>query len=64
MQPQPTAQRLRLASELDAAGWPSVADDVRDGIALAVILDRLRDIGEQDSDAAAIIAIIASAATP
>lgn len=49
------AQREEVAAELEDAGWPAVAADVRDGVDYDVILRRLREIGEGDSDAAEII---------
>lgn len=52
---QDDARRERIADELESAGWPSVAEDVRDGWDLDVILERLHDIGEGDSEAADII---------
>lgn len=50
------AIREELACRLEDAGWPSVADDVRDGIPSDVILERLSEIGEGHSDAYQIIA--------
>lgn len=50
------AARETLAVELEDAGWPSVAEDVRDGVSCETILHRLRDIGEGDSEAAEIVA--------
>lgn len=46
----------KLADELAAAGWPSVADDAREGLHPETILRRLRSIGEGESDAAEIVA--------
>lgn len=46
----------QVASDLEAAGWPSVADDVRDGLDPDTLLSRLHSIGEGDSDAADLIA--------
>jgi hypothetical protein len=40
----------RLARELEDAGWPSVADDVREGVPLDTVLKRLREIGEGDGE--------------
>lgn len=50
--------RWEAADELREAGWPSVADDVEAGLPQTAILNRLRDIGEDDTDAAAIVASI------
>lgn len=47
--------RLELADELDSIGWPSVADDIREGVSPDVVIERLRDIGEGDSEAAMLI---------
>lgn len=49
--------RAEAADELDRAGWPSVAMDMRDGVPLDVIARRLRDLSEGDSDAAHIVAL-------
>ncbi|HEY5052534.1 MAG TPA: hypothetical protein VII45_03910 [Solirubrobacterales bacterium] len=45
-----------IAVEVEGKGWPVVAADIRDGVPLATILCGLRQIGEGDSDAAAILA--------
>ena len=37
-------KRDRIAAELEAAGWPSVADDVRDGLPLETVAERVREI--------------------
>lgn len=47
---------LALAVELETAGWPSVAEDVRDGLSPDDVMSRLLDIGEGQSSAAAIVA--------
>ena len=41
--------------DLRAAGWVSVADDLRDGLPAETVMSRLRSIGEGDSDAAQIV---------
>ena len=46
----------KLAAELEAAGWPSVADDAREGVPPATLVLRLWEIGEATSEAVAIIA--------
>lgn len=48
--------RATLARALREAGWPSVAEDVHDGVPLETILSRLTDIGEDESDAYGLIA--------
>lgn len=45
----------RIAEELEGAGWYAVAEDVREGVDLGVIVKRLREIGEGDSEAVEII---------
>lgn len=50
----------QVADDLEAAGWPSVADDVRDGLDPDTILSRLYAIGEDESSSA--VAIVAYAA--
>ena len=45
-----------LARKVEEAGWPELAADVRKGVPRDVLLRRLREIGEGDSDAAQIIA--------
>jgi hypothetical protein len=40
--------RSQLAARLDACGWPGVADDVRDGVGLDIILLRLREQHPED----------------
>lgn len=50
--------RWEAAEELREAGWPNVADDVEAGVSPTAILNRLRDIAEDDTDAAAIVAAI------
>ncbi len=47
--------RETTARELERAGWPAVAEDIRAGLSAGQILQRLRDIGEQDGDAATIV---------
>lgn len=49
-----------IADELEAAGWPAVAEDVREGVPLETVLSRLAEIGEAESEAAEIIAFPAS----
>jgi hypothetical protein len=46
----------RLASELEAAGWPSVAEDAFEGTPPETLLRRLREIDEEHSTASEIIA--------
>jgi hypothetical protein len=48
--------REKLATELEAAGWPAVAEDAREGLHPETILRRLREINEGDSSAAEIVA--------
>lgn len=43
---------------LEAAGWPSVAEDLRDGVSTQVVLRRLRNINEEDSEAYAIVSLV------
>lgn len=50
--------RERAAIELDEAGWPSVAQDLRAGIPATTIARRLRDIGEEGSPAYLIVSEI------
>jgi hypothetical protein len=45
----------RAIIELHKAGWPSVADDLEDGVPPETVLRRLREIGEGDSDASYIV---------
>lgn len=52
------AERLIAAERgdaLESKGWPSVAEDVREGTPLERCLTGLREIGEGDSDAAELI---------
>jgi hypothetical protein len=49
------ARRERIADELEGAGWPAVAEDVREGLDLDTVVERLRDIGEGDSEAVEIL---------
>lgn len=46
-----TAVRERLTDELRDVGWPSVAEDVVDGVPLNTIISRLTSIDEIASDA-------------
>lgn len=45
-----------LARKVEEAGCPEVAADVREGVPRDVLLRRLREIGEADSEAAQVIA--------
>lgn len=47
-----------LAHALRDLGWPSVADDVADGLSAATIISRLREIGEEHSDASELVEAI------
>jgi hypothetical protein len=47
--------RYQLAGELEDAGWPSVAEDAREGLNPETILNRLGEIGEGNSRAAHIV---------
>lgn len=48
--------RERTARELERAGWPAVAEDIRDGRSPDQVLGHLHEIGEGDSEAAMIVA--------
>ncbi len=48
--------RMATVAELEKAGWPMLAEDVEEGLSADVLLRRLRDLGEADSDAWDIIA--------
>lgn len=54
--PDTVDPRTTCARELEDHHWPNVADDVRDGLSVDQLLKRLREIGEEDSIAAQIIA--------
>lgn len=56
MKTTPAWNADQLADELETAGWPSVAEDAREGLGPETILRRLSSIGEDDSDAAEIVA--------
>jgi hypothetical protein len=44
-------QTHRLAAAVEAAGWPAVADDIRDGVPLETVVSRGRDVlDEEDVD--------------
>lgn len=45
----------QIIEELENAGWPSVADDVRDGVPLDTVVSRLYDVGLGNSAAVEII---------
>lgn len=53
-------ERLNMLSaiieELESNGWSAVAADLRDGISPQTVLRRLREIGEENSDAYEIVA--------
>ena len=48
-------EAIRRGDELQAQGWPSLAADVREGLCAEDALWRLRQIGEDESDAAQVI---------
>lgn len=52
----------RCAQELESAGWPSVAEDIRDGVSPATVARRLREIGAGDSEAYNIVAYVMGSA--
>ena len=44
-------QKHRLAAAAEAAGWPAVADDIRDGVPLETVVSRARDVlDDEDVD--------------
>ena len=57
---QMTQREREAFSELNGTGWPSVADEVGDGVPPEVILKRLYEIGEVESDAYEIVDRLAS----
>lgn len=52
-------RRREAFQELNAAGWPSVADDVHDELPAATILGRLDEIAQPESDAYEIVSRLA-----
>lgn len=53
---------VELARELERAGWPEVAADAERGVPPEVLLRRLLEIGEGESEAARVIADASGAA--
>jgi len=52
------AERIIAAERgdvLEDKGWPELAEDVREGLALETALGRLREIGEEASEAAELL---------
>jgi hypothetical protein len=46
--PAPENFRARIAQVLDDAEWPSVAEDVRDGVDLDTVIRRIGDVMDPD----------------
>lgn len=57
-----TSEPNDLADALEAEGWPSVAEDVRDGVPLGTIASRLHRLGVEGEDVEAAQLVIAGAA--
>lgn len=41
--------RESIADSMEEEGWPSVADDVREGVPYETIVERLRDLDEHET---------------
>lgn len=49
------AEAIRRGDALRALGWPNLAADVSEGLPADAALERLREIGEGESDAAQLV---------